>query len=175
MKWIRLALDQKPIRQADRISASLSSALSFAIDEKPALLKEGDPWPLGDHFMACPSVCTEAELSIDGYTTEHAPPSPYNHRVWGGGSIEFKGQRLSIGERIEQETRVASVQLKGTDEKAFIQLEKLLFKAGSSDWSIREIRNMVYKKEPPNSSIWNRPAMTSTRGAFLASTDGAFD
>jgi hydroxyacyl-ACP dehydratase HTD2-like protein with hotdog domain len=166
-KWMRLVMDQKPIRQSDRISASLSTALSFAIDDKPRLLKEGDGWPLGNHFMAFPSTCTEAELSSDGYTTEHAPPSPYNHRVWGGGSIEFKGPRLPIGSTIEQQTRVASVQLKGADEKAFVQLEKLVFKAGSNDWSIKELRNMVYKKEPPNPSIWDRPAMNSSRGAII--------
>jgi 3-methylfumaryl-CoA hydratase len=135
------------VLQKDKISSTVASLLSHALDTNPRTFKTNDRLPYGYHFTLFPSITTEKELSPDGYTTEHAPLAPYLHRVWASGSIEWKSPPLKIDDEVSQSSYIKNIQSRGSDEKIFVELEKLISHQGSSKVSVKETRTLAYLKD----------------------------
>lgn len=137
---------REPVRQHDWVSCTLSTLLSVAIDAHPKTFAIGDALPPGHHWLLCPSLCTESELSEDGYTQEHAPPLPYNRRVWAGGQLQWR-KPVIMGNQMHSCTRALDASVRGKDDKLFVQIEKLYSPSDSpSDWNLRELRTLAYMK-----------------------------
>lgn len=129
--------------------------------------------PRGHHLVYFPPHLPSSKLVPDGCDLLHSPGSPFNRRMWAGGSVRFRDQHgglLLNGQRAVCLEGVRDVRITGKEgeEKVFVGIERRvaiveekedekklkarLWTATEEDWgdaSVIEKRNLVFMRDKP--------------------------
>ncbi|PWY85671.1 DER1-domain-containing protein [Aspergillus sclerotioniger CBS 115572] len=123
--------------------ADLLPTLTPAPNELPSA-RSTSRMPAGHHLVYFPPQVTLSQLLPDGTDTLHAPGSPFNRRLWAGGSVRFAtSNALTLnGSRAVCIETIRDVIVKGRpgEEKVLVRIERRIGAApeGEDNRSIRE-------------------------------------
>ncbi|KAF9761777.1 hypothetical protein IL306_003680 [Fusarium sp. DS 682] len=115
--------------------------------------------PQGHHLVYFPIQLPPSRLIPDGADPDHSPGPPYTRRVWAGGEVIFKGDKMKLDARsaICQEM-IENVTLRGKEgeEKVFVDVWRKYgaghkFK-GREEWDIEERRTLVFMRDEEGSA-----------------------
>lgn len=147
--------EQKSYKDSDRFSLPPSHHLTYLVPSMPDSL-----------------------LLPDGTDPNQTPGKPFTSRMWAGGEVHFTNDtnsRLRLdGSRIACVERIADVNIKGKPDHnlIFVTIERLLgaceenesdesvrrrFEKDASSVGLRELRNVVYMKPPPEGAKKKEP------------------
>ena len=144
----------------------------------PINIKEGDVLPFAHHLVYFPPAIPLSSLLPDGTDPLHSPGSPFNRRMWAGGTINFKGHQNKIPVNagiVHCLERIGDVTVIGREgeEKIFVQIERYIRRPsllessdliphenlfpGTGNQDAVELRNLVFmrdniSKAPPGAS-----------------------
>jgi len=158
----------------DEISSSPLNDLSVTLGRDDPLYKRGDRVPPSWHLLYFHSLIHESNLAGDGYEKEFSPPSPFNHRMWAGSSLNFSPSQpssstsfstydtaqsvkasnpLRVGDCVRQKTTVDKVLLKkgNRGETVFVTILKEI--SNQYGLSLIETRTLAYMKQKPDLSV----------------------
>lgn len=113
-------------QQAQKLQSALSSFVPPAAEDFRSL---------GQHLIYCNAAVPSNELLPDGLDALHSPGSPYERRMWAGGSLRVDvGRHYGRGEpawRLDRQIigveRIKDVQMRGRagdDAKIFVTVER---------------------------------------------------
>ncbi|KAF2786886.1 hypothetical protein K505DRAFT_367848 [Melanomma pulvis-pyrius CBS 109.77] len=117
--------------QAQKLQSTLSSFVPPAADDFRSL---------GQHLIYCNAAVPSNELLPDGLDALHSPGSPYERRMWAGGSLRVdvgrhygRGESAwRLGRQIIGVERIKDVQMRGRagdDAKIFVTVERRFAKS----------------------------------------------
>ncbi|KAJ3256125.1 hypothetical protein HK103_005694 [Boothiomyces macroporosus] len=129
--------------------ASLGSKLK--IPEFP-LQNIGEPIKPCRHLALFPSRIPEPLLASDGYDNNWCPPEPFTKRMWGGGRLEFTKNKLRIGQTVEMNTRLASIDFKEGSRGGSVFTQMVKEVTNENGLSMVENRTLVYLEKPVSGS-----------------------
>ncbi|KAJ0423389.1 hypothetical protein BJY00DRAFT_50839 [Aspergillus carlsbadensis] len=100
--------------------------------------------PAGHHLVYFPPQVTLSELLPDGTDTLHTPGSPFNRRLWAGGSVKFSttSRLLLDGGRAVCVEGIRNVVVKGPpgEEKTIVKIERRIdaVREGEAESDVRK-------------------------------------
>ncbi|KAL3489452.1 HotDog domain-containing protein [Aspergillus germanicus] len=100
--------------------------------------------PAGHHLVYFPPQVTLSELLPDGTDTLHTPGSPFNRRLWAGGSVRFSttSRLLLDGSRAVCVEGIRNVIVKGPpgEEKIIVKIERQIdaVREGEAESDVRK-------------------------------------
>ncbi len=152
-------------RAEDRVAARPAAALAATLDRHDGYPKNGDRLPYLWHWLYFLSCHDASELGEDGHAKlgGFLPPVPLPRRMWAGSRFEF-GQPLQIGEAIQRQSRIKSINIKQgrTGTLGFVEVEHTI--TGDRGGGIVEQHDIVYREpSPPGASA--RPTAPAPDGA----------
>lgn len=114
---------------ADFLPESPSTAKISALSAVPLpSVLDPEHMPIAHHLVYFPPQVPSAQLLPDGTDVLHSPGSPFNRRMWAGGSTRFfqKGGPLLSGDRAVLMEGIRDVTVKGKEgeEKIFVGVER---------------------------------------------------
>lgn len=81
--------------------------------------------PIGHHLIYFPPQVPLSQLLPDGTDVLHTPGSPFNRRLWAGGSLRFPTKApLLDGSRAVCIESIRNVTVKGREEKVIVTIER---------------------------------------------------
>ncbi len=158
------------IIQNDIVDANRANLLQLTLNplSKRAHLPElstGDILPPSWHYTLFPSLCTESELASDGYDAIFAPPSPFNQRMWGAGSLHFHTQNpLLIGQKVSETMFIDRIETRMTGNRGpavYVWLKKEI--QNDMGPAITESRCLIYMNPEFNQNGKTEPQGKSDR------------
>ncbi|KAL1957099.1 hypothetical protein VTO42DRAFT_6357 [Malbranchea cinnamomea] len=114
--------------------------------------------PIAHHLVYFPPQVPSSQLLPDGTDVLHSPGSPFNRRMWAGGSARFfqNGGPLLNGKRAVCMEGIRDVTVKGKDgdEKIFVGVERRVATVdeGEDEENIRK-RVWAEKEEDPGDAV----------------------
>ncbi|WEW56280.1 hypothetical protein PRK78_001723 [Emydomyces testavorans] len=143
----------------------------------PSVL-ESRHMPRGHHLVYFPPQLPSSQLLPDGCDILHSPGTPFNRRMWAGGSVRFRDQNGGLilnGQRAVCLEGVRDVRVTGRegDEKVFVGVERRIAtvkekedeesirsriwaEESEEDWRdarVIEKRNLVFMREKSSEQI----------------------
>lgn len=144
---------------SDYATAQAWRALRATLDYAEAKVREGDPFPLGAHWMFARPIAAMSALARDGHPagSDFLPPIALPRRMWAGSRVEF-GAPLVVGDRLERVTEIISITPKtgSTGELVFVTVRHST--SGSSGGKVVEDQSIVYRDDPKPDASAARPA-----------------
>ncbi|OJZ81752.1 hypothetical protein ASPFODRAFT_144638 [Aspergillus luchuensis CBS 106.47] len=128
--------------------AELLPTLTPAPNELPSAHSRS-PVPAGHHLVYFPPQVTLPQILPDGTDTLHAPGSPFDRRLWAGGSVRFstpKGLVLNGSRAVCIET-IRDVVMKGRsgEEKVMVKIERRIGTVQEGE-DHRDIKERIWKE-----------------------------
>ncbi|GLA98760.1 hypothetical protein ABZX51_011876 [Aspergillus tubingensis] len=128
--------------------AELLPTLTPAPNELPSAHSRS-PVPAGHHLVYFPPQVTLPQILPDGTDTLHAPGSPFDRRLWAGGSVRFstpKGLVLNGSRAVCIET-IRDVVTKGRpgEEKVMVRIERRIGTVQEGE-DHRDIKERIWKE-----------------------------
>ncbi|GKZ54982.1 hypothetical protein AnigIFM63309_001933 [Aspergillus niger] len=128
--------------------AELLPTLTPASNELPSAHSRF-PVPAGHHLVYFPPQVTLSQILPDGTDTLHAPGSPFDRRLWAGGSVRFStpnGLVLNGSRAVCIET-IRDVVMKGRsgEEKVMVRIERRIGAVQEGE-DHRNIRERIWKE-----------------------------
>ena len=128
--------------------ADLLPTLTPAPNDLPSA-RSTSRMPAGHHLVYFPPQVTLSQLLPDGTDTLHAPGSPFDRRLWAGGSVRFPASNaLTLnGSRAVCIETIRDVIVKGRpgDEKILVRIERRIGTAQEGEDN-RNIRERIWKE-----------------------------
>ncbi|KAI9488219.1 hypothetical protein BDB00DRAFT_792059 [Zychaea mexicana] len=148
-QW-RDAIIKKKIVEKDTITASqfnlMGNTMNDPIYRNDRLPSVGTALPPAWHLAYFPPRVTEQELSSDGYEQDWKPPSPFHHRMWAGGELEWNPDNpLRVGDEAHMESSIRDIQFRPAGRRGdsvFIWVDKRI--SNEKGWVMTESRCWVY-------------------------------
>jgi 3-methylfumaryl-CoA hydratase len=123
------------------------AALAATLDRRDPDPQVGDSIPLGWHWLYFLETTPASGLGPDGHARRGGflPPVALPHRMWAGGRIEFR-RALQVGERIERESEIVSVEAKAgrSGQLVFVTVRHTV--SASNGISVIEEHDIVYRE-----------------------------
>ncbi|KAJ1969755.1 hypothetical protein IWQ62_000416 [Dispira parvispora] len=160
--------DQPTSTQLRLLGVTLDSPFTQALSTPQAVV------PPNWHLIYFPDYVTEAQLSSDGYDAMYAPPSPFDHRVWAGGQLEWSANNsLRVGQSATLTTECENVEVKESarlSQLVLVNLKRTV--ANETGWALTERRTLAYMVPPTNRAQSSKPSTrrTSSRQADFSET-----
>ncbi|KAF4341400.1 mesaconyl-C4 hydratase [Fusarium beomiforme] len=133
--------------------------LLYPSSSSPKIAAPPRALPQGHHLVYFPIQLPPSRLIPDGADPDHSPGPPYTRRVWAGGEVIFKGDKMKLDARsaICSET-IEDVTFRGKEgeEKVFVDVWRKYgagheFK-GREEWDIEERRTLVFMRDEEESA-----------------------
>ncbi|PYI10083.1 DER1-domain-containing protein [Aspergillus sclerotiicarbonarius CBS 121057] len=128
--------------------ADLLPTLTPAPNELPSA-RSTSRMPAGHHLVYFPPQVTLSQLLPDGTDTLHAPGSPFDRRLWAGGSVRFPtSNALALnGNRAVCVETIRDVIVKGRpgEEKVLVRIERRIGTVQEGE-DHRRIRERIWKE-----------------------------
>lgn len=155
------------------------TAMTATMDRSDATPRDGEPIPLGWHWLYFLEAKPAAELGPDGHPRRGGflPPVSLPRRMWAGGRIEFM-RPINVGERIRRDSEILSVQPKIGKSGSLVFVTVRHTVSGSGSVAVVEEHDIVYRdaakatdpapvgKAAPASPAWSRKVQPSTTLLF---------
>ena len=136
-------------RRSDWITPSHLAAWNATLDRDDAFPCDGEPVPPGFHWTLFPPLARQSELGPDGHPRKGGflPPVALPRRMWAGGQLRFH-QPLRVGDRVERESTIHSVEEKHgkSGTLVFVTVRHVL--SGGQGAAIEELHDIVYREAP---------------------------
>jgi len=135
----------------DQIHAAPLRGLSATLDRDDAPPQAGTPVPPLWHWLFFLSQARQSELGADGHPRRGGflPPVPLPRRMWAGGRLRWEaGNPLAVGEAVQRESRIASVERKKgrTGELVFVVVNHRF--SNAKGLALQEEHDIVYRDAP---------------------------
>ena len=101
------------------------------ISENPPVA--GTPVPPGWHLVYFTPNGLESDLGLDGTDRIFNSPAPFTRRMWAGGTMEWPGDELRVGDEVEERTRL----LKASPKKSSSSGDMVLVEVEKEFWGPR--------------------------------------
>ncbi|CDH54162.1 hydroxyacyl-thioester dehydratase typemitochondrial [Lichtheimia corymbifera JMRC:FSU:9682] len=141
----------------------MGNTLNDPVYRHDYLPKNGTELPPAWHQAYFPPRVTEQELSADGYEQDWKPPSPFTHRMWAGGELEWNVDNpLRVGDRVEMVSSLRDIQFRPAGRRGdsvFIWIDKKI--SNQKGWAMTETRSWVYVQ--PTSSSPDKNGSSSSK------------
>lgn len=136
--------------QTDILAPGPSQALLGLLDRDPRAISEGDPLPLGWHWLYFRQPCRASHLASDGHEVrgDFMPDVDLPRRMWAGGALRSL-RRVSLGEPAELRSEVASITEKRgrSGRLAFVTVGHTVLQRGRR--CVEEEQVIVYRESAP--------------------------
>ena len=140
--------------RAEVLSRGPAGIMQAILDRNPDALREGDPLPLGWHWLHFHRPLRASSLGVDGHERRGAfmPEVDLPRRMWAGGTLRSLGP-LRIGERAELRSRVTGVEEKrGRDGRlVFVTVGRTVLQGGRA--CVEEEQVIVYREDEPRPAV----------------------
>ena len=148
-----------------------AQAMLGLLDRDPATLSEGDPLPLGWHWLYFRQPFRSSRLARDGHETrgDFMPDVDLPRRMWAGGTLRAL-RPASLGEPAELRSRIVSVTEKRgrSGRLVFVTAGHAVVQNGRR--CVEEEQVIVYREPEPPATASSAPS--EARTATAAGQDG---
>lgn len=176
-QW-RETISRKKVIEHDAITPSafnlLGNTLNDPVYRHDYLPKNGTELPPAWHQAYFPPRVTEQELSPDGYEQDWKPPSPFTHRMWAGGELEWNVDNpLRVGDQVEMVSSLRDIQFRPAGRRGdsvFIWIDKKI--SNQKGWAMTETRSWVYVQPTSSSPDKNGSSSSSKKTQAIFGKQG---
>ena len=153
--------------RADRVDPALFARWCATLDRSAPADRSV---PQGLHWCLCTPDAPTAMLGPDGHPRRDdspdsfLPPVPLPRRMWASSTVEFL-TRLTVGDAVTRQSRVASITQKSGGSGKLVFVEVAHETHGPGGLAVREVQSLVYRE----------PAAAGTPPAPPPLGEGRFD
>lgn len=156
-------------RLADEITAAPVRALTATLDRDDAAPAPGTELPPLWHWLYFLPMAPAREIGPDGHPKRGGflPPVPLPRRMWAGSRLQWEaGNPLRVGDRVERQSRIASVTPKSgrTGEMVFVTVAHEVRNAAGL--ALSEEHDIVYRAAPRPGDPAPPPTAAETGAAW---------
>ena len=130
-----------------------AQAMLGLLDRDPRAIAEGDPLPLGWHWLYFRQPCRASRLASDGHEVrgDFMPDVDLPRRMWAGGTLRSL-RPVALGERAELRSEIASITEKRgrSGRLAFVTVGHTVLQEGRP--CVEEEQVIVYRESAPRPS-----------------------
>ncbi|MEK7875644.1 MAG: MaoC family dehydratase N-terminal domain-containing protein, partial [Pseudomonadota bacterium] len=172
-----MALDLKQLKQwigqresdVDYVTIPAVHRLAATLDRDDPMPRNGDPLPIGWHFMLFPRVARQSQLGADGNPQrgDFLPPVPLPRRMFASKRTTVV-DGLRVGDEVRRESVIKDVTLKEGRSGTMVFVTVQTNFISPRGMAIVEEQDLVYRGEPdrnapppapqpaPGNAVWNK-------------------
>ena len=159
--------------QTDILAPGPSQAMRGLLDRDPRAISEGDPLPLGWHWLYFRQPRRASHLASDGHEVrgDFMPDVDLPRRMWAGGMLRAL-HRVSLGEPAELRSEVASITEKRgrSGRLAFVTVGHTVLQGGRP--CVEEEQVIVYRERAPRPEAATARRQPTRQRAAAPGQDG---